>query len=271
VLLLLGVPLSRGHAGGGSALVITVATGRDVWHSPSRERSRVRLCPAPRFWNVYWIVVLGRDHLPHAVPPRVLRRQNGLSPMPRRIRVQTLLIPGRSVPCLEGLVGFGYRRAVVAPLLIAFASPTWPRPGAALANIRPGVVRRAGRPDHRPGVRAGLPLNEAVRRPIGKIRGRLALHAPWILIPGSGNRGLRRRLAAGHSWFVGLHTRPVADVPVPRSGLPDGTPLFASPACCPATRVRPKEILASAAWRSNRLPGHHRASATAAGLLRSAF
>ena len=106
--------------------------------------------------------------------------------------MQTLLIAWAFGALLEGLVGFGYPWAVVAPLLISFGIADLAAIRvAALANNAPVSFGALGAPIIGLATVTGLPLNE-LSASIGKIVAMLALAPPWILIYlVSGRRGLR--------------------------------------------------------------------------------
>ena len=108
------------------------------------------------------------------------------------VRVQTILLAWAFGALLEGLVGFGYPWAVVAPLLIALGiSDLDAIRVAAIANNAPVSFGGLGVPIIALAAVTGLPLM-ALSASIGKIVALLALVPPWVLIYlVAGKRGLR--------------------------------------------------------------------------------
>jgi lactate permease len=109
------------------------------------------------------------------------------------IRVQTLLMAWAFGSLMEGLVGFGYPWAVVAPLLISFGIADLAAIRvAALANNAPVSFGALGAPIIGLATVTGLPLL-ALSASIGKIVAILALAPPWILLYlVSGKRGVKQ-------------------------------------------------------------------------------
>jgi lactate permease len=98
------------------------------------------------------------------------------------IRIQTLLFAWAFGALLEGLVGFGYPWAVVAPLLISLKIPDLDAIRvAAIANNAPVSFGALGVPIIALASITGLPLM-ALSSSIGHIVAVLALVPPWILI-----------------------------------------------------------------------------------------
>jgi len=108
------------------------------------------------------------------------------------VRVQTMLFAWAFGALLEGLVGFGYPWAVIAPILIALGIPDLDAIRvAAIANNAPVSYGALGVPIVALATVTGLPLLE-LSAAIGKIVAVLALLPPWILIYlVSGRRGLK--------------------------------------------------------------------------------
>jgi len=115
------------------------------------------------------------------------------------IRVQTILVAWGFGALLEGLVGFGYPWAVVAPILVAYGVRELDAIRvAAIANNAPVSYGALGAPIITLAAVTGLPLL-ALSASIGKIVAVLALLPPWILIYlVSGKRGLR------HGWPLAI-------------------------------------------------------------------
>jgi lactate permease len=175
--------------------IITVLLGVIVWHAPFGATLKAYgLGAGTGFWNVDWIVFWGVIIYNTLVATGAFEAfKNWLvAQATADIRVQTLLIAWAFGALLEGLVGFGYPWAVVAPLLIAFGIADLAAIRvAALANNAPVSFGALGAPIIGLAAVTGLPLNE-LSASIGKIVAVLALLPPWILIYlVSGKRGLR--------------------------------------------------------------------------------
>lgn len=108
------------------------------------------------------------------------------------IRVQTLLLAWAFGALLEGLVGFGYPWAVVAPILIALGVLELDAIRvAAIANNAPVSYGALGAPIIALAAVTNLPLL-SLSASVGKIVAVLALLPPWILIYlVSGRKGFR--------------------------------------------------------------------------------
>ncbi|MBV9647241.1 MAG: L-lactate permease [Candidatus Eremiobacteraeota bacterium] len=108
------------------------------------------------------------------------------------IRVQTILYAWAFGALLEGLVGFGYPWAVVAPILISLGVPDLDALRvAAIANNAPVSYGALGAPIIALAAVTSLPLL-SLSSSIGHIVAVLALLPPWVLIYlVSGKRGLR--------------------------------------------------------------------------------
>ncbi|MDE2089280.1 MAG: L-lactate permease [Gammaproteobacteria bacterium] len=108
------------------------------------------------------------------------------------VRVQSILFAWAFGALLEGLVGFGYPWAFVAPILITLGIPDLDALRvAAIANNAPVSYGALGVPVIALAAVTGLPLL-ALSGSIGKVVAVLALLPPWILIYlVSGKRGLR--------------------------------------------------------------------------------
>jgi lactate permease len=108
------------------------------------------------------------------------------------VRIQTLLFAWAFGALLEGLVGFGYPWAVVAPLLISLRIPDLDAIRvAAIANNAPVSYGALGAPIIALATVTGLPLLD-LSASVGYVVAVLALLPPWILIYlVSGRAGLR--------------------------------------------------------------------------------
>jgi len=174
---------------------VTLILGITVWDAPiSNALAAYGLGAATGVWSVDWIVFWGVIIYNTMVVTgafddfkRWLIRQATAD-----IRVQTMLMAWALGALMEGLVGFGYPWAVVAPILIALGVADLAAIRvAALANNAPVSYGALGAPVIGLAAVTGLPLL-SLSASIGKIVAVLALLPPWILIYlVSGRRGLR--------------------------------------------------------------------------------
>jgi lactate permease len=175
--------------------VVTIVLGTAVWHAPfANAMGAYGVGAATGFWSVDWIVFWGVIIYNTMVVTgafedfkRWLIRQATAD-----IRVQTMLMAWAFGALMEGLVGFGYPWAVVAPILIALGVADLAAIRvAAIANNAPVSYGALGAPIIGLAAVTGLPLL-SLSASIGKIVAILALAPPWILIYlVSGRRGLR--------------------------------------------------------------------------------
>ncbi len=173
--------------------IVTFLLGLWVWQMPLDDGIRAYLYgSATGIWNVDWITFWGVMLFNTLVTTGgfdKLRRwliQQGT----RDVRVQTILFAWAFGALLEGLVGFGYPWAFVAPILIAIGIPDLDAIRvAAIANNAPVSYGALGAPIIALAtVTAGtlgmsfvdlLPIYSAS---VGKIVAILALLPPWILL-----------------------------------------------------------------------------------------
>jgi lactate permease len=177
----------------GSAL--TIILGTTVWHAPAGNAfGSYGVGAATGFWSIDWIVFWGVVIYNTLVVTgafddfkRWLIRQATAD-----IRVQTILMAWAFGALMEGLVGFGYPWAVVAPILVALGvADLAALRVAAIANNAPVSYGALGAPVISLAAVTSLPLL-TLSASIGKIVAILALAPPWILIYlVSGRRGLR--------------------------------------------------------------------------------
>ena len=182
--------------------IVTFLLGLWVWKMPLEDGVRAYLYgSATGIWNVDWITFWGVMLFNTLVTTGAfdkLRRwlvQQGT----RDVRVQTILFAWAFGALLEGLVGFGYPWAFVAPILIAIGIPDLDAIRvAAIANNAPVSYGALGAPIIALAtVTAGtlgmsfvdlLPIYSAS---VGKIVAILALLPPWILLYlVSGSKGM---------------------------------------------------------------------------------
>ena len=175
------------------ASIVTYVLAVWVWKMPIHDGTLAYLYgSATGVWNVDWITFWGVMLFNTLVATGAfdkLRRwlvQQGT----RDVRVQTILFAWAFGALLEGLVGFGYPWAFVAPILIAIGIPDLDAIRvAAIANNAPVSYGALGAPIIALAtVTAGvfgmnfvqlLPIYSAS---VGKIVAILALLPPWILL-----------------------------------------------------------------------------------------
>jgi lactate permease len=175
--------------------VVTIALACGVWSTPfPNAMGSYGVGAATGVWSVDWIVFWGVVIFNTLVATGVfddfkrwLLRQGTAD-----IRVQTILMAWAFGALMEGLVGFGYPWAIVAPILIALGVADLAAIRvAAIANNAPVSFGALGSPIIGLAAVTSLPLL-SLSASIGKIVAILALLPPWILIYlVSGRRGLR--------------------------------------------------------------------------------
>jgi lactate permease len=175
--------------------VVTVVEAIVVWHAPAgKVVTAYGLGAATGFWSIDWIVFWGVViyHTMVVTGAFDAFKRWLVNQATADIRVQTILIAWAFGALMEGLVGFGYPWAVVAPVLIAFGIADLAAIRvAALANNAPVSFGALGAPIIGLAAVTGLPLLD-LSASIGKIVAVLALAPPWILIYlVSGWRGVR--------------------------------------------------------------------------------
>ena len=165
--------------------IVTFLLGLWVWQMPFQDGLRAYLYgSATGVWNVDWITFWGVMLFNTLVTTGAfdkLRRwliQQGT----RDVRVQTILFAWAFGALLEGLVGFGYPWAFVAPILITLGIPALDAIRvAAIANNAPVSYGALGAPIIALAAVTGMPLL-ALAGSVGKIVAILALLPPWILL-----------------------------------------------------------------------------------------
>jgi lactate permease len=165
--------------------IVTFLLGLWVWKMPFQDGFLAYLYGAATgIWNVNWITFWGVMLFNTLVTTGAfdkLRRwlvQQGT----RDVRVQTILFAWAFGALLEGLVGFGYPWAFVAPILITLGIPALDAIRvAAIANNAPVSYGALGAPIIALAAVTGLPLL-ALAGSVGKIVAILALLPPWILL-----------------------------------------------------------------------------------------
>ncbi len=194
LLLLAGLRLSAWTATLAGSLV-TLLIALLVWHMPLRDGIASYFYGSlTGVWNVDWITFWGVVLFNTLVVTGVFEnfRRWISSHGTRDVRVQTILFAWALGALLEGLVGFGYPWAVVAPILIALNIPDLDAIRvAAIANNAPVSYGALGAPIIALAAVTGLPLL-ALSSSVGHVVAILAILPPWILIYlVSGSRGFR--------------------------------------------------------------------------------
>src|SRR5271166_413433 len=165
--------------------IVTFLLALWVWKMPFGDGVRAYLYgSATGVWNVDWITFWGVMLFNTMVTTGSfdkLRRwliQQGT----RDVRVQTILFAWAFGALLEGLVGFGYPWAFVAPILITLGIPALDAIRvAAIANNAPVSYGALGAPIIALAAVTGMPLL-ALAGSVGHVVAVLALLPPWILI-----------------------------------------------------------------------------------------
>jgi lactate permease len=165
--------------------VVTYLLGVLVWGAPGFETARAYvLGSATGVWAVDWITFWGVVIFNTLVLTGLFERfkQWLITQATADVRVQAILLAWALGALLEGLVGFGYPWAVVAPILVAFGIAELEAIRvAAIANNAPVSYGALGAPIIGLAAVTGLPLL-ALSASVGKIVAVLALLPPWILI-----------------------------------------------------------------------------------------
>jgi lactate permease len=174
--------------------LVTLALGVGIWSVPLSSALRAYVYGAATgAWSVDWITLWGVVLFNTLLLTGVFGdfQEWLISRATKDVRVQTMLLAWAFGALLEGLVGFGYPWAVVAPMLIALGiSDLDAIRVAAIANNAPVSYGALGVPIIALAAVTGLPLM-ALSASIGKIVALLALLPPWVLIYlVSGRRGL---------------------------------------------------------------------------------
>src|SRR6201998_2235684 len=165
--------------------IVTFLLGLWVWKMPLGDGVRAYLYgSATGIWNVDWITFWGVMLFNTLVTTGGFDRLRRwlVQQATRDVRVQTILFAWAFGALLEGLVGFGYPWAFVAPILIAIGIPDLDAIRvAAIANNAPVSYGALGAPIIALAAVTGYPLL-ALSGSISKIVAILALLPPWILL-----------------------------------------------------------------------------------------
>ena len=197
ILLLILLPVLRMSAWQAVIIgaVVTIILAITVWKTPVADAfSAYGVGAGTGFWSIDWITFWG------VVIYNTLVRTGAFGDFRRwlvsqataDVRVQTILLAWSLGALLEGLVGFGYPWAVIAPILIGIGVVEIDAIRvAAIANNAPVSFGALGAPIIALASVTGLGLDQ-LSASIGRIVAILALLPPWILIMlVTGRRGLR--------------------------------------------------------------------------------
>src|SRR5579862_631521 len=174
--------------------IFTVALAVWVWQAPPDQTASAYLYGAATgFWSVDWITLWGVVLFNTLVVTGRFERFRLwlVAHGTRDVRVQTMLFAWAFGALLEGLVGFGYPWAVVAPILVGFGIPELDALRvAALANNAPVSYGALGAPIIALAGVTGLNLLD-LSGSIAAVVAVLALLPPWVLLYlVSGKKGL---------------------------------------------------------------------------------
>jgi lactate permease len=165
--------------------IVTVLLGLVVWKMPAGEGALAYLYgSATGIWNVDWITFWGVMLFNTLAATGTFDkfRRWLIAKGTQDVRVQTILFAWAMGALLEGLVGFGYPWAFVAPILILLGIPDLDAIRvAAIANNAPVSYGALGTPIIALSAVTGLPLL-ALSSSVGHIVAILALLPPWILL-----------------------------------------------------------------------------------------
>ncbi len=166
------------------ASIVTYFLGL-LWGAPPKSLFLAYLYGAATgFWAIDWIVIWGLVILETMVATGAMERFKEwlIHSATADIRVQAVLIAWSFGALLEGLVGFGYPWAFVAPILMGLGLADLDAIRvAALANNAPVSYGALGVPVITLAAVTGLPLM-GVSASVGRIVALLALLPPWVLI-----------------------------------------------------------------------------------------
>jgi lactate permease len=174
---------------------ITIALAVGVWHTPFRNAMKSYLLGGlTGVWSIDWITFWGLIIFNTLVLTGNFQKFQRwiVRHATADVRIQTLLLAWAFGALLEGLVGFGYPWAVVAPILVGLGIADLEAVRvAALANNAPVSYGALGAPIIGLAAVTSLPLL-ALSGSIGNVVAILALLPPWVLIYlVSGRAGLR--------------------------------------------------------------------------------
>ncbi len=165
--------------------IVTLPLGVYVWHAPINPILHAYLYGALQgTWVIDWITFWGLIIFNTLVITGDFEkfRKWMVYHATADVRIQTIMLAWAFGALLEGLVGFGYPWAVVAPILIGLGVAEIEAIRlAALANNAPVSYGALGSPILALGIVTGLPLL-TLSGSVGTIVAVLALFPPWVLI-----------------------------------------------------------------------------------------
>jgi lactate permease len=165
--------------------IITIPLGIYVWHAPFNPLIHAYFYGALQgTWVIDWITFWGLIIFNTLVITGDFERFRKwmVYHATADVRIQTIMLAWAFGALLEGLVGFGYPWAVVAPILIGLGVAEIEAIRlAALANNAPVSYGALGSPILALGIVTGLPLL-TLSGSVGTIVAVLALFPPWVLI-----------------------------------------------------------------------------------------
>jgi lactate permease len=175
--------------------IVTIVMAITIWDAPAGPTLKAWLLGAATgIWSIDWIVFWG------VVIYNVLHETGAFEGLKRwlvtqasaDVRVQAILLAWALGALLEGLVGFGYPWAVIAPILVGLGVLEIDAIRvAAIGNNAPVSYGALGTPIIGLAAVTGVPLL-SLSASVGRIVAIVALLPPWILIYlVSGRRGLR--------------------------------------------------------------------------------
>ena len=197
VLLLILLPVMRMSAWRAVIIgaVVTIILAITVWDSPvGSTLGAWAIGAGTGIWSIDWITFWGVIIYNTLVRTGAFEdfRHWLVAQATRDIRVQTILLAWALGALLEGLVGFGYPWAVVAPILVGLGVVELDAIRvAALGNNAPVSFGALGAPIIALSAVTKVPLDQ-LSASVGRIVAILALLPPWVLIIlVTGRRGLR--------------------------------------------------------------------------------
>jgi lactate permease len=175
--------------------VITIVMATAIWHSPAGPTLGAwGIGAGTGIWAIDWITFWGVVIYNTLVETGAFGgfRRWLVDQATSDVRVQTILLAWSLGALLEGLVGFGYPWAVIAPILVGLGVLEIDALRvAAIANNAPVSFGALGAPILALAAVTGVPLLD-LSQSVGRIVAVLALLPPWILILlVSGRRGIR--------------------------------------------------------------------------------
>jgi len=175
--------------------IITYLIAVAFWHAPAVPTFLAYVYGAATgFWAIDWIVIWGLIILNTMVATGAMEKFKEwlVHSATSDVRVQAILIAWSFGALLEGLVGFGYPWAFVAPILMSIGIVDIEAVRvAALANNAPVSYGALGVPIVTLSAVTSLPLFD-VSAAVGRVVALLALAPPWILIYlVSGKQGIK--------------------------------------------------------------------------------